>query len=251
MKRTGPKTVSLRALFSDLQAEMLAAFKVKRGNSAHAGVTGNSTEERWAKWLERYLPSRYQVKHSAIVVDSRGAASEQQDVVIFDRQYTPFLFHEDGAVHIPAEGVYAVLEVKQDISSAHIGYASNKVASVRRLYRTSGKIPHAGGTYKPKKPPRILGGLLAGESSWKNGTLANHIKTEIGKLNVDQQLDLLCALSEGAARAEYTPSHGRVTFSSESLSYFFLTLLDLLQQMGTVSAVDFRAYTRSIQSREI
>lgn len=39
-------------------------------------------------------------------------------------------------MYIPAESVYAVFEVKQDVEG-HIEYAAKKVESVRKLKRTS------------------------------------------------------------------------------------------------------------------
>jgi hypothetical protein len=100
-------------------------------------------------------------------VDSEDAFSEQMDVVIFDRQYSPFIFRFQGQTIVPAESVYAVFEAKQSIDAGQVEYARKKVASVRRLRRTSLPIPHAGGTYPPRPLPKILGGLLTFESDWK------------------------------------------------------------------------------------
>ena len=35
---------------------------------------------------------------------------------IYDQQYTPFVFVEDGVKFIPAESVYAAFEVKQEVT---------------------------------------------------------------------------------------------------------------------------------------
>ena len=95
-----------------------------------------------------------------------GAFSDQIDVVVFDRQYSPFIFRFQARTIIPAESVYAVFEAKQVINATQVDYAQKKVATVRRLHRTSLPIPHAGGTYAPKPLPAILGGLLTFESDW-------------------------------------------------------------------------------------
>jgi hypothetical protein len=49
---------------------------------------------------------------TAHVVDRLGAFSEQIDVAVFDRQYSPFIFYYQGQTIIPAESVYAVFEAK-------------------------------------------------------------------------------------------------------------------------------------------
>jgi hypothetical protein len=43
------------------------------------------------------------------VVDSNGDFSQQIDVLVFDRQYSPLIFEYEGQTVIPAESVYAVL----------------------------------------------------------------------------------------------------------------------------------------------
>jgi hypothetical protein len=69
------------------------------------------------------------------------------------------LLNRDGVLYVPAESVYAIIEVKQELSRTYIKYAGDKIKSVRCLKRTSVPIPHAGGTYKPKPPDRIIGWL--------------------------------------------------------------------------------------------
>src|SRR5207244_1034528 len=101
---------------------------------------------------------------SAHVVDSNGKFSDQIDVVVFDRQYSPFIFQFQGQTIIPAESVYAVFEAKQAINAVQVAYAQEKISTVRCLHRTSLPIPHAGGTYPAKQPSHILGGLLTFES---------------------------------------------------------------------------------------
>ena len=85
--------------------------------------------------LQNYLPQRYQAA-TAHVVDSQGQFSDQIDVVIFDRQYSPFIFKFEGQVIVPAESVYAVFEAKQVINAEQVKYAQDKAESVRKLART-------------------------------------------------------------------------------------------------------------------
>lgn len=246
-----PRRVNLSDLFKSLEEEMCAALDTKRKHLAHAGLKGDATEAQWAAWLEQYLPARYQVKHSAQVVDVNGDVSEQQDIVLFDRQYTPFLFNQNGHVYIPAEGVYAVFEAKQELSAEFIRYAGGKAASVRRLKRTSAPIPHAGGKFKAKKPPRILAGVLTLDSTWAKGRWVAPTKRGLSGLRSDERLDLICLLREGTAAATYRGRNLTLTSSSESLNFLFTSLLAALQGLGTVPAIDFKAYQRAIPTSRI
>jgi hypothetical protein len=152
--------VDLGDIFLGLQDEMMAALRSSRKNLKHPTTKGNVSENSWRKLLSDYLPARYCVAE-AFVVDSAGDISEQMDLVIFDRQYSPFLFSVEGACYIPAESVYAVFEVKQDATKKQIDYAAKKAESVRKLKRTSIAIPHAGGRFAPIKPKEIIAGFLA------------------------------------------------------------------------------------------
>ena len=128
--------VPLKKLFLHLQGQMAAKLNTSRECIPHQGVKGDASEECWRAMLREYLPKRYRVE-KAFVVDSLDQCSEQIDIVIFDQQYSPFLFNQNGAYYVPAESVYAVIEAKQDISKGMIEYAAQKAASVRKLKRTN------------------------------------------------------------------------------------------------------------------
>ena len=80
---------------------------------------GEDTNVRWIEWLNKYLPARYSA-NKAIVIDSDGNISDQIDVVIFDRMYSPPVIVTGSSNYIAAESVYAVFEVKQKITKPNI-----------------------------------------------------------------------------------------------------------------------------------
>ena len=121
--------------------------------------------------LDKYLPRRYQAA-TAHIVDSFGKFSQQVDVVVFDRQYSPFIVNCESQTVIPAESVYAVFEAKQTANAVLVAYAQEKVASVRRLHRTSLPIHYAKGVYPAKPLIPIFGELLRSRANGAN-RLAN------------------------------------------------------------------------------
>src|SRR5260370_14073987 len=156
---------SLKLVLQSMHEDIEHRVGAVRRSCQHPGTLGDASETVWLDLLQTYLPRRYSAA-SAHVVDSKGKFSEQIDIVIFDRQYTPFIFHFAGKAIVPAEGVYAVLEAKQSINSARIKDATKKVATVRALRRTTLDIPTAGGLVQAKRPAPILGGLVTLESDW-------------------------------------------------------------------------------------
>jgi hypothetical protein len=232
---------SLQQLLSDLHDDIESKLAIARRSFGHPGTKGDASESVWLEMLEAYLPNRYSVA-KAHIVDSKGAFSDQIDVVIFDRQYSPFILSFQGQRVIPAESVYAVFEAKQTINSTHLAYAQDKVASVRRLHRTSLPIPYAGGVYPPKALTRIIGGLLAFESDW-SPALGNSFMNAFAVGAADGRLDLGCVAAHGLFSCE---SDGTVLLSPirKPTTAFLFELIARLQEIATVPMIDVRAYGR-------
>jgi hypothetical protein len=230
---------SLPQLLGDLHKDVERRLQIVRDTLGHPTVKGDGSARVWLELFENYLPRRY-CAETAHVVDSKGSFSDQIDVAIYDRQYSPLIFHYAGQKVLPAESVYAVFEVKQAISAGLINYAQKKVASVRRLHRTSLAIPHAGGTFEPKEPANVLGGILAFDSGW-NPPLGDPLVAALGK-NSAGRLDLSCAALHGT----FSCDGDRITLmpTAKAATAFLLELIARLQELGTVPMLDTRAYAR-------
>lgn len=127
-------------------------------------------------------------------MDSRGATSDQIDLLVYDAQYTPLLAQtSSGDLFVPAEAIYAVFEVKQEMNKKFMDYAGTKIASVRKLHRTTVPIAHAGGTYPPKPPTAILGGLLTTRSGWADLEGQAAVNAVLS-LSGEREVTLGCAL---------------------------------------------------------
>ncbi len=240
---TGGSGPTLTSLFRTKQTEMLTVLRGVGETFDQPVVKGSATEENWRSFLRAYLPVRYQVD-SGIVMDSTGGLSDQIDLLILDRQYSPLLFESGGQKYIPAESVYAAMEVKQQVTRRDVEYAADKIASVRRLHRSSVPIVHAGGAYDPRPPLRIIGGLMATRSSW-DPPFGEPFESSLESSDTDSHLDLVCALSHGTVSVEYS-NDGRpaIQFFAPELSLVSLLfgLLEILQGLGTVPAIDYSKY---------
>ena len=263
------KMIDLRDLFHGLQKQMLASLNVNREFIRHPGSKGDATEQHWIEFLRTYLPDRYKVD-KAIVIDSMGNVSEQMDIVIYDAIYTPFIFNQDGFMYIPAESVYAVFEVKQDVKG-NIEYAAQKVESVRKLKRTSIGMVASGKSLPARPLTKIIGGILTTTSSYCNNET---IKAQLKQLKGLQTLDLGCLCDTGSFYIDYneiipdsiSPTNNiednrkyieqvyvsrevnEIKFSDKEVSLFtfFLQLVSYLKFIGTVPAIDINAYLKAI-----
>lgn len=232
---------SLPQLLAGLHEDIERRLATSRQAFGHPVAKGDASEHVWLELLQTYLPHRYQAG-TGHVVDSQGAFSEQIDVVVFDRQYSPFIFKYSGQTIIPAESVYAVFEAKQAIDAGEVTYAQKKVASVRRLHRTSLPIPHAGGIYPPKPLPHIFGGLLTFESDW-NPPLGNPLTEALDAGEPDGRLDLGCVAAHGIFGCEADGCYA-ITPQGKPATAFLFELIARLQNNATVPMIDIRAYAK-------
>ena len=264
--------IDLKQLFEGLQGQMQAQLSTNRDFITHPGSKGDALENAWIEWLRTYLPNRYSVD-KAIVIDCEGNTSQQMDIVIYDNWFTPFIFSQNGFHYIPAEGVYAVFEVKPDIQGnvgkqTYIEYAAEKIESVRALKRTSTYMINSGVKHNPRGLTKIIGGILTSTNSFthkNNDTIETHLKA----LNGLQGIDIGCIADYGFFYVDYNGAedNSELDFNKRIIDYytsrsiktiifskqesalisFFLQLTRYIQQaIGTIPAIDLNAYSKNI-----
>jgi hypothetical protein len=235
-------TWSLSSLLAELHNDIQQRLAVVRRTMGHTVAKGDAAEAAWIELLGKYLPQRYQVAR-AFVVDSNGAFSDQIDVVVFDRQYSPFIFDYQGQTVVPAESIYAIFEAKQAINATELEYARAKVASVRRLHRTTLPIPHAGGTYAAKPLPHIFGGLLTFESEW-SPALGESLRKNLHLGDKSERLDLGCIAAHGYYIRDAVSDIYDIREGGRPATAFLFSLISRLQGNATVPMIDIQAYAR-------
>jgi hypothetical protein len=233
---------NLHEAFAGTERQLLATLGTGREVSGHAGVQGHGTETKWQEMLKGVLPERYTIC-SAFVVDSDGGQSEQIDLAVVDRYYSPLFWEWGGHVYVPAESVYAVFEIKPEMSRRNLLYTTQKIASVRHLRRTSVGFGWAMGIMPAREPAPILGGFLAGGSEWSPpfGEAFHEALTDAG---TEGWIDVGCVLGEGSFEMASNASTDGVSVGPRecALISFVLSLLRRLQAMGSASGIDYMAY---------
>ncbi len=237
----------LRAAFSAEQEVLQVKLKLSSASITHDGVMGDVNEQHFIEFLKKSLPKRYAVER-AIVIDSNGNTSDQIDIVIFDNQYTPTLLDQHDHRYVPAEAVYAVFEVKPTINKTYLEYAGLKAQSVRKLERTSIPIQHAGGEYPAKQNSSIVTGIVAAGIEWTDGFESKTFLGNLESLTDESYLDCGLALSGGCFDRFQQELH--LGPQENSLAYFLFRLLEKLQSLGTVPAIDWNKYATVITDKD-
>ncbi len=221
------------------------------GAATHPTVKGDGAEEPWRGFLREILPGRYGVV-TGHVIDSNGGQSGQIDVIVHDAFYSPLIFSVGPHSFVPAESVYAVFEVKPELTKATLEAAEQKAESVRALTRTSAPIPNQFDKNIRKDMARfhILGGLLTTSTGWADP--AASLNTHVRRQTAGRAIDLGCAIDRLAfaiGRRHDDRAHVEaIDFSAvgRTLAFFAVRLLHMLQQQGTVGAISYPAYYATV-----
>lgn len=229
----------LQEAFTLEQKLLQVKLELSSQSVTHPGTLGEVNESYFIEVLRKYLPKRYAVD-TGIVIDSTGATSDQIDVIVYDNQYTPTLLDQQSHRFVPAEAVYGVFEVKPTINKEYLEYAGAKAESVRILLRTSIPIVHAGGEYPAKPLFPIIAGIITSRIDWSTGFDADAFRESHSSLSELQKLD--CGLAVSGSVFDVYGGALEIGPSEQALAYFLFRLLQKLQSLGTVPAIDWNAY---------
>lgn len=228
------KKINIEKLFNALDEEMRQKLSSKIDEIYHPTAKGNETELNWIGLLRNYLPERYSVD-SGFVVDHEGNISEQIDIIIYDRHFTPFIFRGENVVYIPVEGIYAVFEVRPKLSKANYDYAVKKLNSVKELKRTSASFVHILGRDK-KELFDVIGGIMTKENGSQN---------VYENLKVGSELAIVLCLNCGI---KVIGDKAIISQDKEPiLAFFLLKLIEKLRLLGSVPALEVDKYLGFIE----
>ena len=120
---------------TDTAKEMHRRSKaIRRDFATHKGAAGDNREDLVVKFLENHLPKRFGVRHGfAISLDD--GVSKQADILVVDHLNNAPL--HPGASHElwPVEAVYALVEVKTELSPRDLQDAVKKCQRFKQLNR--------------------------------------------------------------------------------------------------------------------
>ena len=241
---TAPKTpkLNLPKLAQLFEGEKIALKNEGRYFSTlsdHQGEKGRLNESHLKHFIRKHLPEKYGIGTGFIVssrtINDPGYKHPQIDIIIYDRHFTPFIFRGENVVYIPAEGVYAVFEVKPHFDKKYYNYAIKKLKSVKVLKRTSAVFTHVQGK-STKELHNIIGGILTKE---------NKSKAFFNKVKIGSDLSFLLSLDSGikVINDETIEEQDKQPI----LAFFLLKLIEKLRALGSVPALEVDKYLEFIK----
>ncbi len=131
-----------RSVYNKLEADALLFNR----RLPHEGLKGSENEKALADILRDFLPSKYGVESNVLVIDRNGENSRQSDIVIYDVSF-PRYFRKV----YPIETIYAVIEVKTQLTKQKVDIALENEAALRRLSFYPHLVPYWETQTKAKK----------------------------------------------------------------------------------------------------
>jgi hypothetical protein len=191
------------------------------------------------------------------VVAVTGEASKQVDIIIYDNFHSPLLVDAKDTKVVPAECVYAAIELKPNMSSREeLHDAIDNIRSVKRLPRNA-VVPMHGG-HRQRANPTAYGAILTYGDHLKHETVLEEVSTYCGSWNKREWVDQVCFL-DSAVLIYATKQDGKVVLhrpehspdtpprpklirqDKMAFGFFLLEMLYHLSQMD-LSPPDLQAY---------
>lgn len=176
----------LKEEFESISQMMHIAFQKTTNMINHPGEKGTSRENALIKYFRPHIPDKYEMSEG-IIVDSKDHQSKQVDVIIHDKNTTPFLQDTSLTKIIPIECVYGVIEVKSFLTKETLGQSIKNIQSVRGLCKNT-----ICGTPSP-----TLGFVFAYDSDSSLETIYNNFLFLTEEIPFDQRITCICVLNKG------------------------------------------------------
>jgi hypothetical protein len=157
----------------------------------HPGKLGENRESLLVNFLETYLPARFSVGSGFALFGSD--LSTQQDVVVYDRVDNPVLFPKAAAPLFPPSSLYALAEVKSQLTTRELKETARKATRFKHELRCSF-------ANHPEPPAtEALSMLFAFESALDLARILEELKAVEDENGVDMRdrLDMICVLGQG------------------------------------------------------
>ncbi len=189
-------------VFRGIKEKMLIDFNDISSAISHRGAKGRVREiEIVTEYLQRYLPGHIGVANGECVA-TNGSVSPECDIILFEKNSTPYLVHKEGYQVFPIECVYGVIEVKSRLDKKELRDSIAKIAEIKSMPKVAydeqrGPIVNETTLYGRnwKYFPTI--GLLFAYDSIELETLKQHYIEEQVGLPLEKQVDSVWVLQKG------------------------------------------------------
>jgi len=194
--------MDLANVFKGINKKMLDDFDYISKQVEHKPSKGEIREIEIAnEYLKKYIPFNIGVSTGEIVSIDNQVSSET-DIVLYEKNSTPYLMSSESYQVFPIECVYGVIEVKSFLDKAQLYDSFQKINSVKKMPKDAYIKPippihslHAYGKTWSEYFPTY--GCLIAFNSIDLRTLKKHLETLQEGIPYEQRIDSIYILSKG------------------------------------------------------
>jgi hypothetical protein len=125
--------VDLEKVFRAINRKMLIDFEEISAAIKHRGAKGRVREQEIVtEYLSKYIPGNIGLANGEII-SADGQVSSETDIILFERNTTPYLLTKESYQVLPIECVYGVIEVKSRLDQTQLEDAYSKINRVKRM----------------------------------------------------------------------------------------------------------------------
>lgn len=194
--------MNLEQTFKGIKDKMLIDFNDISSQVTHRGSKGKIREREIIKeYLGKYLPGNIGIANGECI-STDGTVSPECDVILYEKNTTPYLIHKDGYQVFPIECVYAVIEIKSKLDKDQLKDSIDKIEKIKSMPKTA---------YEKQKGPVIQSTTLYGKEweyfptigiifsfdSISLETLKEHFLGMQNSKLLEKQVDSLWVLNKG------------------------------------------------------
>lgn len=194
--------MNLEQTFKGIKDKMLIDFNDISSQVTHRGSKGKIREREIVKeYLEKYLPGNIGIANGECI-STDGRVSPECDVILYEKNTTPYLIHKDGYQVFPIECVYGVIEIKSKLDRSQLKDSVDKIIEIKSMPKTA---------YEAQKGPIIQSTTLYGKEldyfpticmifsfdSIELETLKQHFVEMQKDVPCEKQVDSLWVLNKG------------------------------------------------------
>lgn len=250
MKRStkNPSQVFRKVL--DEAEEQLSIAERSAANFQHRGIRGDERAVALGDFISRHLPSTFAVGRGE-VIDYRDGRTGELDLFVYDRATAgPIQTSGDNSL-IPAEALYAIIEVKSVLSQEELNKCTVAAAKVRTLKPFKHRFsPSPTKGQASDDNYRCLYMVFAyttdlSEKEWPQKEFAR-IKKAVSNLGGDTSLlDRVVVLDRGMIRPQVAAAKLRDESGGIFLDFYIHLVNFLARERKRRPPIDWTAYTSS------
>jgi hypothetical protein len=207
-------TMNLENVFRSINKKMLIDFDEISAEITHRGAKGKVRElEILKEYLSKYVPGNIGIANGEII-SVEGHTSSETDIVLYEKNSTPYLLKKEGYQIFPIECVYAVIEVKSHIDKGQLIDAFKKINYAKKMPKKAyeaqkGPVVNSTTIYDREWPYFPTIGLIIGFDSIDLKTLRDHYVSLAASESCEHRIDSIWVLKKGMI-INYNTSSGLI-----------------------------------------